>query len=515
MSGKNITLLIMIITIIFLIFICCKCIDKYNKENFLKNIHNNNFRLSVIILNYNRPQNIKKLIPELKKLNVIDDIIISNGKKETEVLFDDPIITNETTLRNKYFSATRFEIAKMAKNEFILFLDDDLYPSTYLISDMLKKITSDGFNNKYNLYGPFKRFCGDKYIRNDPKYNMVLTGLSIINKKMAIKVWEKIKETKYIDIIMENKGNGEDIIFSNFVKLFGGENKYVSGEYHFLDNKNGYSSNEKHYKKRSELCKIINKDIKKNYFGQIIEKNIIQTSYHKNIQDMDINIIKNIVKIRKLNPEYNYYYFNNEDAREFIKLNYDLETLYLFDNINDCYGAAKADFFRYLAIYKLGGIYIDIKSSFSKPLRKIINPYDEYLLSSWKSRKWHYKNKKTESYQSHLVKSGFGEFTQWNVIARKNHPFLKKVIENVKDKLRNPSNEIGKPVVLETTGPVIYSNTILEVINKSNNLNYTFKYNNFDNNLIYTIYKNHKIHRNKILTNNYRICDKKIMKFQN
>lgn len=238
----------------------------------IENLYNKGFRLSVIILNYNRPHNIKKLIPKLKKINIIDDIIITNGKKETEVLFDDPIITNETTLRNKYYCATRYEIAKLAKNDYILFLDDDLCPSEELLKNMLQNIFNDGDNSKYNLYGPFKRYCGNEYIYKKKKlnkYNIILPGLSLVNKNLVINVWNKIKKTKYIDIIIKNKGNGEDIIFSKFIKILGGENKYVSGKYYSLDNKNGYSSNPEHFIKRSELCKNINYDIKNKYFENI------------------------------------------------------------------------------------------------------------------------------------------------------------------------------------------------------------------------------------------------------
>ena len=38
---------------------------------------------------------------------------------------------------------------------------------------------------------------------------------------------EKIKESKYIDIILKNKGNGEDIVFASFINILGGKNKYV------------------------------------------------------------------------------------------------------------------------------------------------------------------------------------------------------------------------------------------------------------------------------------------------
>jgi len=40
--------------------------------------------ISVVILNFNRPDYIKNnIIPELNKINLIDEIIISHGKEKT------------------------------------------------------------------------------------------------------------------------------------------------------------------------------------------------------------------------------------------------------------------------------------------------------------------------------------------------------------------------------------------------------------------------------------------------
>lgn len=271
--NKNIFITIFLFFLFFL-FLYIKHINFINnskKINFINDLYNQHFRLSVIVLNYNRPHNIPILINNLKKIKIIDDIIISHGKKETEILINDPIVTNETKLGNKYYSANRFELSKMAKNNFILFIDDDIYPSLFLISDILLNIKKDGFENNLNLYSPFKRNCLKKYSYkfqeidvytklNLSKSNIVLTKLAIVNKNTAIKVWDKIKNTKYLDIILENKGNGEDIVFSTFIRIMGGKNKYIPGKFHDLESNKGYSSMEKHYNVRSELCKKLYND---------------------------------------------------------------------------------------------------------------------------------------------------------------------------------------------------------------------------------------------------------------
>lgn len=498
--------MILIISIILIILLT----TLLYKRNFETKINIIADKISIIILNYNRPHNINRLVDHLLKLDFSDDIIISNGKPETTVIINHPFVTNEIELRNKYYSATRFELAKMAKNDIILFIDDDIIPGSSLINNMLNKISNDGLEAKHNLYGPVYRLCDCSGYKNIIKYNIVLTGIAMIYKHTAIKVWNKIKESTFYDILMENKGNGEDLLFAKYIELFGGKCIKVNGHFNESDNTNGYSSMDNHYKIRGEFCKKINCF---NY-GQLIPKIIHQTSYHK-YSELPNELIENIKKMKEMNPDYEYRYYDNDDIIQFITNNYDTETLNLYNNINDCYGAAKADFFRYLLIYKVGGIYLDIKSSIKKPLNTIIKPYDEFLLTSWETKEWHtYNPIAFFYYQYNKIKTGFGEFTQWMVVSVHNHPFLKAVIEQCKNNLKNYSiqiiKEIGQNLILQQTGPIMYSNTILNILN---NHNYTFKYNKYNDAFIYTIYDYHYIHRNKILTkNSYRNCDKPLMK---
>lgn len=492
---------------IIIILIVVVAYNINHKFTNINNFINQNGNITTIILNYNRPHNIQKLVNKLKNINYIDEIIISHGKEDTEIIIKDDIVINETTLRNKYYSATRFELASKAKNNIILFLDDDLSPSNRLIENILYQMNKDGFEWNQNLYGPFNRICNNKYSSfTFFSYNTILTKLAIISKDRAIKVWDKIKNGPDFETLMENKGNGEDLLFSKYVDMFNGNNVYINGPVFDLDGSKGYSSNSNHYKVRTNLCKTIN-----NYdYGQIIEKNIMMCSYHNKIEDMDIKLQKNIQKLKDMNLEYTFYYYNDDDIIEFIKQNYDNNTLYLYQNINDCYGAAKADFFRYLWIYRMGGIYLDLKSSARKPFNQIIKPFDEIILSSWKTKSFHdkYKIKYGDGY---IDNNMFGEFTQWNIICRKNHPLIKEVIDSVKNKLNRPDYKHGARMVINTTGPVIYTNTIMKLLDK---YNYTFKYNSINNNLIYTIYLLKNTHRfKKISKNNYRTSKLPIMKY--
>lgn len=62
-----------------------------------------------------------------------------------------------------------------------------------------------------------------------------------------------------------------------------------------------------------------------------------------------------------LNPEYDYHYFNDSMAEDWILDNHDdPAVLKTYLSIHPTLGAAKADLFRYAYLAKVGGIYADI-----------------------------------------------------------------------------------------------------------------------------------------------------------
>ena len=109
---------------------------------------------------------------------------------------------------------------------------------------------------------------------------------------------------------------------------------------------------------------------------------------------------------------------------DFIIKNYDKERLNLYTSINPEYGAARADYFRYLLLYKYGGVYLDIKSGMKKSLNHIIDKDDEYILCHWATKD-----------NAKILGNTLGEFQQWHIISKPKHPFLKAVIKNVEKML--------------------------------------------------------------------------------
>jgi mannosyltransferase OCH1-like enzyme len=87
-----------------------------------------------------------------------------------------------------------------------------------------------------------------------------------------------------------------------------------------------------------------------------IPANIFQTWESKKIPPL---MFQNILLIVRNNPKFRYYLFDDNDCQKFIKDNFSEEILNTYNNLIP--GAYKADLWRYCILYKMGGIYIDIK----------------------------------------------------------------------------------------------------------------------------------------------------------
>ena len=166
---------------------------------------------------------------------------------------------------------------------------------------------------------------------------------------------------------------------------------------------------------------------------------------------------KNINYIKNLNKGWEHCLYNEDDIVKYLEKNYPKNILIAYKKINPDYRAARADFFRYLVIYKEGGAYFDIKSAMKAPLDSIIKIDDEYILAHWpcpcaRSR----------------LNTELGEFQQWHVISRPGHPYLKNVIDNILKNIETYNQAIdgtGKPGVLNLTGPFVYTDSIMSILN--------------------------------------------------
>ena len=198
----------------------------------------------------------------------------------------------------------------------------------------------------------------------------------------------------------------------------------------------------------------------------MIEKNIFQSWHTTNLNPLvqhQIDFFKN------LNPEYKYNLYTDDDMDNFVNEHFP-------GVISECYNklniiVAKVDLWRYLVLYKYGGVYLDMDSGITKPLNTLITNDDEAIITA---------------------EGNPNMYVQWGLIFSKQHPILKKTIELVCDNIITNAypNDIHK-----MTGPAVYSRAINEVhrevfnktinhagINKNTDITYK------SNNISYRLY---------------------------
>ena len=235
-------------------------------NSFLKssNILQNDEKITVIILNFNRPHNLVKSLKILNEYDRIGEIIVSHGKPSTYVEFEESKVKNikDFELDKLYGSALRFLRALDAKHNIILFLDDDTLPDENTINNTYDLIIKNYHRN--TLYGHIGRNCNEKgYFSNRIKNgNVALTPFLMCKKSIMIDYLKdkKIGFYKFKNFFKKYRGNCEDLSLNYFVeKEYLEKPIIIDGDgIKLLDFSNGFSSNSKHRKLRNNFCRYLN-----------------------------------------------------------------------------------------------------------------------------------------------------------------------------------------------------------------------------------------------------------------
>jgi len=199
--------------------------------------------------------------------------------------------------------------------------------------------------------------------------------------------------------------------------------------------------------------------------GRRIPKLLHQTYARRNLTDV---LWRNLEAIRMMNPGWICQFYDDDDCQSYIREEYGQTILDYYLRINEEYGAARADLFRYLLLYKEGGVYLDVKTGVDRPFDEVLRPDDRYLLSHWKNgRNSLFANWGIHPELSHIER---GEFQQWFIVAVPGHPFLKAVIETVLgniDRYVPGIHRTGAHAVFRVTGPIAYSLAIAPLLDKA------------------------------------------------
>lgn len=179
-------------------------------------------------------------------------------------------------------------------------------------------------------------------------------------------------------------------------------------------------------------------------------------------------LASNVKSLLERNPRWEHRLYDSGCADRFIAEHYCERIRRAYEKIDHRYGAARADLLRHLIIYRCGGVYCDIKSTFELPLEDTIKPDDSYLLAQWRNS----RGEPNEGFGLHHDLSHIpgGEFLTYFIVAEQKHPFTAAVIERIVENIEHyrPWSAVGRTGVLRTTGPIAYTLAIHPILEQHN-----------------------------------------------
>ena len=157
---------------------------------------------------------------------------------------------------------------------------------------------------------------------------------------------------------------------------------------------------------------------------------------------------------RRMNPGYKHIYYSDEDMNNICMSSQFPHASDAYAKLHTMYpnkGAMRADLFRLLIMYTIGGVYVDVDATPIHQLRKILKDDDEFVSGIGARRDLH----------------------QWIIIARPQHQFIKAALEAVIRSVLtgSPDSRVANYGVEGLTGPPIYNLAIQDYT--SNRMNIT------------------------------------------
>ena len=241
--------------------------------------------------------------------NYIDDIIISNGKLNTAVVYNHPKVRIFDDVENNKSHGLDLRFLRMidCKNENVIIIDDDMI----IKESELKKIFMEYEKNQKRVVGSFgrnmkknggvskfvkfinfRKFYSKKYTTQDVYGNVdvVLTKLLVCQKKLAYLFFycKPLVEDIYKKGIPY--GNGEDIFFSYITSLYYDQSNFVVKNVNIkeIGNDNtAISAHASHHRYRDNLCEFLYSN--KLLFKAHIKNFVFPESY---IEETDKQVIE-------------------------------------------------------------------------------------------------------------------------------------------------------------------------------------------------------------------------------
>ncbi len=195
----------------------------------------------------------------------------------------------------------------------------------------------------------------------------------------------------------------------------------------------------------------------------VIPRNLFQTWHTKNLPP---KMQECVDSLKRDNPELQYHLYDDGECRDFIKMHFEPNVLYSYDTLVP--GAFKADLWRYCVLYKLGGVYLDIKYECINGF-KLISLMDEE----------HFVKDREEGMSPPAVYNAFMICRPGNAILLK---CIDKIVEHVSIKFYGTN-------ALAVTGPIM----MMQFFNKEEKQKLEVLYHDIEYNRFYIYYKMKKI----------------------
>ena len=203
--------------------------------------------LRLVILNYKRPDNVKKIVFSLKK--IFPKITIINNNPEYSLPYYGNGVDVINNQRN-FFCMERWIRCFEYPEEFKLIIDDDILPSPQLVKNMLKS----------NL--PITGVYGKRGVSFATSYNELEDAWSVGNVDFLVGSIILVKQSALNEIQtdLEKMGypeRGDDIIVSYLIKrTFQTSLKLTQGQFMFLPEGDvGLNKSKEHFTKRWNVIK--------------------------------------------------------------------------------------------------------------------------------------------------------------------------------------------------------------------------------------------------------------------
>jgi alpha 1,6-mannosyltransferase len=183
----------------------------------------------------------------------------------------------------------------------------------------------------------------------------------------------------------------------------------------------------------------------------IIPRNIIRTGTERYMSGLRFDTFK------WQNPYHSYFFFNDKQAEAFVRQHMPPHIIHAYEIMP--VPILKADYFRYISTYILGGVYSDLDTECLRPIDTWTDNYTNVSFIVGVEA------------EGPLWKINFArplQLCQWTFASAPKYPILKRIIDNI---AKQTNIFIGRPLslltVLDWTGPGVWTDTIFDYINET------------------------------------------------